>query len=198
MSTPLVLASASPRRRELLSILGLPFEVTPSRVDEQHQTGESPEAFVVRTARDKGREVASRLSDAVVVSADTIVTIDGGILGKPVDRPDAIRMLETLSGREHAVMTAVSVASVTRGTPGPVFEGVERTRVWFSPITRPTIEDYVAREDVMDKAGAYAIQGFAATFIPRIDGNYANVVGLPLPLIVDLLSRHGVPCVTSS
>jgi septum formation protein len=148
------------------------------------QSGESPEVYVVRVARAKGLEVASRVSDSVVLSADTVVTIDGQILGKPRDRDDAIRMLELLSGREHAVYTAVCVIDQSTGK---VREALDRTRVWFSPITRTEILDYLDRENVMDKAGAYAIQGFASVYIPRIEGSYTNVMGLPLALLRELL-----------
>jgi septum formation protein len=187
----LVLASGSPRRRQLLESLGIDFEVHPARVDETPLPGESDVDFVVRVAREKGADVASRFPDVVVLSADTIVSIDGEILGKPRDRNDAVRMLERLAGRQHSVYTAV----FTLHSPtGARHEGIERTRVWFNPLDRPTIEDYVDREDVIDKAGAYAIQGVASAFIPRIEGNYPNVVGLPLPLTCSLLKRHGFDC----
>ena len=182
----LVLASQSPRRKELLSILGIPFEVIPASIDETPMPGEAAEDFVARAAREKGAEVASRVSGSVVLSADTVVTTDGEILGKPVDEEDAIRMLRKLSGREHAVYTAVSVINQhTRKT----LEGLERTRVWFDPLTDEEIRYYLRRENVFDKAGAYAIQGYAGIYIPKIEGNYFNVMGLPLPLVHDLLCR---------
>lgn len=189
MPKPLILASRSPRRRELLGILGIPFEVIPSSADEIPEPRESPVDFVARAARDKGAEVAARVPGAIILSADTIVSIDQEILGKPTDRDDAIRMLEQLSGREHSVYTAISV---TDSASGARHAGLDETRVSFSEIGRPTIEDYIQREHVMDKAGAYAIQGFASIFIPRIEGNYGNVMGLPLHLTYDLLSRHGL------
>jgi septum formation protein len=182
----LVLASQSPRRKELLSILGIPFEAIPASIDETPLPEESAEDFVARAARDKGAEVASRVSGSVVLSADTVVTIDGEILGKPVDEEDAIRMLRKLSGREHAVYTAVSVINQRTGK---IVEGLERTRVWFNPLTDEDIRDYLRRENVFDKAGAYAIQGYAGIYIPKIEGNYFNVMGLPLPLVHDLLCR---------
>jgi septum formation protein len=186
MVQPLVLASQSPRRRELLGILGMPFSsITPS-VDETPKNGESPESYVRRVAREKAMEVAPRVSGSLILSADTVVTFDGQILGKPADRADAIRMLERLSGREHQVFTAVCVVDQTEDE---VREGVERTAVRFRVLTSYEIEDYVDREDVLDKAGAYAIQGLARKFIPGIEGSYSNVMGLPLALVFNLLCR---------
>jgi septum formation protein len=185
MVQPLVLASQSPRRKELLEVLRIPFSVVVSTADETVQPGESPEVYVVRVARAKGVDVASRVSNSLVLSADTVVTIDGEILGKPRDRSDAIGMLEKLSGREHAVFTAVCVFDQSTGT---MREALDRTRVWFKPITRAQILDYLNREDVMDKAGAYAIQGFASVYIPKIEGSYTNVMGLPLALVGELLA----------
>ena len=182
----LVLASASPRRKELLSILGIPFEVIPSSIDETPLEGETPETFVVRAAREKGMEVASRVSHSVILSADTVVTIDGEILGKPVDQDDAIGMLRKLSGRDHLVLTAVTVVNQVRQQ---TLEGLERTRVWLHPLTDLQIRDYLLRENVFDKAGAYGIQGYAGVYIPKIEGNYFNVMGLPLPLVHELLWR---------
>ena len=130
-----------------------------------------------------------------MLSADTIVSLDGKILGKPDDADDARRMLRMLSGRGHNVYTAVSTVHMARNTR---HEGLEETRVWFSDLDSEMIDDYILREEVLDKAGAYGIQGFASVFIPRIEGNYANVMGLPLPLTYDLLIRHGIICHTSS
>lgn len=186
MKPKLVLASQSPRRKELLGILGIPFSVVPSSIDEGPQPGENAEEFVVRVARDKGNEVASRVSQSVVLSADTIVTIDSEILGKPSDERDAIRMLKKLSGRRHSVYTAVCVVNQMKIE---TLEGFERTEVWFNNLTDEDIRGYVRRENVLDKAGAYAIQGFAAVHIPKIEGNYSNVMGLPLPLVYQLLCR---------
>ena len=184
--TNLVLASQSPRRKELLAILNIPFTVMPSSIDETPRAGEDPEVFVVRVAREKGMDVASRVSGSVVLSADTVVTIDNQILGKPQDEQDAIRMLRKLSGRDHWVYTAITVINQLKPE---TLEGIERTRVSFSPITDEEILGYIRREDVFDKAGAYAIQGYAGVYIPRIDGNYFNVMGLPLPLVHQLLCR---------
>ena len=183
---PLVLASQSQRRKELLAILGLPFSVVPPSIDENPAQGENPETFVVRMAKEKGMEVASRVSQSIVLSADTVVVTDGEILGKPADEEDAVRMLRKLSGRDHWVYTAVCVVNQVKPE---TLEGLDRTRVWFDPLDNAMILDYVRRENVFDKAGAYAIQGYAGVFIPRIEGNYFNVMGLPLPLVRQLLSR---------
>ncbi len=182
----LVLASQSPRRKELLSILGIPFTVLPSSIDETPAKGERPEDFVVRVAREKGMEVASRVSQSVVLSADTVVTMDNEILGKPEDEKDALRMLRRLSGRDHWVYTAITLVNQTKPE---TLEGLDRTRVWFTPLTDEQILDYIRRENVFDKAGAYAIQGYAGVYIPKIEGNYFNVMGLPLPLVYELLCR---------
>jgi len=184
--TNLVLASQSPRRKELLAVLGFPFKVIPAAIDEIPKAGEDPETFVVRVAREKGLEVAARVTQSVVLSADTVVTIDGDILGKPSDAADAARMLRQLSGRKHAVLTAICVIDQLKNR---TLEGLDRTDVWFDELTDTQIHDYIQRENVMDKAGAYAIQGYAGVFIPKIEGNYFNVMGLPLPLTYQLLCR---------
>ncbi|HET9132254.1 MAG TPA: Maf family protein [Terriglobia bacterium] len=186
MKPSLVLASQSPRRRELLSILGIPFEVIPADIPEIPGSGESPEQFVVRAAREKGIEVGGRVSSSIVLSADTVVTVDGLILGKPVDETHAVRMLGQLSGRKHAVYTAVCVIDQIHDQ---MYEALEKTDVWFRSMTEAEIMDYVRREDVFDKAGAYAIQGYAGVYISKIEGNYGNVMGLPLPVVHDFLRR---------
>ena len=168
----------------MLAVLGLPFSVVVPGIDESPRDGESPENYVVRMAREKGMDVASRVDGSLVLSADTVVTIDGEILGKPSGRDDAIRMLGKLSGREHSVYTAVRVIDQVKGK---VREGLERTAVSFKPLTATEIQSYVDRENVLDKAGAYAIQGFASVFIPAISGSYSNVMGLPLALVYELL-----------
>jgi septum formation protein len=185
-SIPLVLASQSPRRKELLAVLGYPFTVVPSLIDETPQPNEEPETFVVRVAREKGMEVAARVSQSVVISADTVVVVDGEILGKPVDQVDAVRMLRKLSGREHAVLTAVTIVNQVKPE---TLEGLDRTSVWFMTVSDDEILDYIRRENVFDKAGAYAIQGYAGVYIPKIHGNYFNVMGFPLPLVHQLLCR---------
>jgi septum formation protein len=182
----LILASQSPRRKELLEILGYPFIVVPPSIDETPKSSENPEAFVTRVARDKGMEVASRVSQSVILSADTVVTVNGEILGKPQNPKDAQLMLRKLSGRDHWVYTAVTVINQQKHK---TLEGLDRTRVWFRRLTDAEILDYIQRENVLDKAGAYAIQGYAGVYIPKIEGNYFNVMGLPLPMVHDLLCR---------
>ena len=182
----LVLASASPRRKELLAVLGYPFSVVPASIEEIPVAGESPEDYVVRAAREKGIEVASRVSHSVILSADTVVTIDEEILGKPADEDDAAQMLRKLSGRDHWVYTAVTVVNQMRQER---LDGLERTRVWFKSLTDEQIRDYIRRENVLDKAGAYGIQGYAGVYILKIEGNCFNVMGLPLPLVHELLCR---------
>ena len=186
MKPSLVLASQSPRRKKLLGILGIPFEVIPANIAEVPGPAETAEQFVVRAAREKGIEVGDRVSNSIVLSADTVVTIDGLILGKPVDEDHAIRMLQQLSGRQHVVYTSVCVIDQIHGE---MHEALEKTIVWFNPMTDAQIIDYVRREEVLDKAGAYAIQGYAAVYISKIEGNYGNVMGLPLPVVHDFLSR---------
>lgn len=184
MVQPLVLASQSPRRKELLEVLGVPFSIVVPAIDESPKLGESPEDYAVRVAREKALDVASRVSKSIILSADTVVTVDGEILGKPFDRADAIAMLTKLSGREHLVFTAVCVLNQVEDV---MRDALEKTVVSFRQLTRREIEDYIGRENVMDKAGAYAIQGFASVFIPRISGSYSNVMGLPLARVYELL-----------
>ena len=179
----LILASASPRRAELLRQAGYDFTVDPADLDESVLPDEAAEAYVLRVAREKAFHVAGRQPrGAVVLGADTTVVVDGEILGKPADRDDAARMLRRLSGREHAVVTAVAV----------IASGIERsevvtTRVWMIALRDDQIEWYVETGEPDGKAGAYAIQGRAARFIDRIDGSWSNVVGLPIATVARLL-----------
>lgn len=173
----------------MLGILGPLFTVIPAEIPEVPNKGEAPEKFVVRIAREKGLEVASRVTNSIVLSADTVVTIDGLILGKPADQKGAALMLKRLQGRQHQVYTAVCVIDQEKSQ---ILEGMQRTSVWFNPMTDAQILDYVEREDVLDKAGAYAIQGYASVYIAKIEGNYTNVMGLPLPLVYELLKRLNV------
>ena len=184
MPQSLILASQSPRRKELLEILGVPFSVVTPDIDESPLPGEDPKTYAARVAREKALDVASRVSDSIILSADTVVTIDGEILGKPSSRADAIRMLTKLSGREHRVYTAVCVIDQSSGETREELEG---TDVSFKTLTAAQIEAYIDRENVMDKAGAYAIQGLASSFIPKISGSYSNVMGLPVALVAELL-----------
>ena len=183
---PLILASQSPRRHELLSVLGMPFSVIPPSIEETPVPNESAKEFVIRMAREKGMEVASRITQSVILSADTIVVVDEEILGKPSDAADARRMLRKLSGRAHSVYTAICVIDqVAERTQ----EGLDSTKVWFREISEDEISDYLQRENVLDKAGAYGIQGYAGIYIPRIEGNYHNVMGLPLFMVHEFLCR---------
>jgi septum formation protein len=179
---PLILASASPRRAELLSAAGIAFSTHPVEVDERPLSGEPPRDYVVRVARDKARACADS-SEVVVLAADTAVVVDGRILGKPVDAEDAARMLGLLSGRVHLVLTGVVVRRGEREV-----SAVESTAVTFAHLTEDDIAWYVATGESSDKAGAYAVQGLASRLIIRIDGSYTNVVGLPVARVCELLS----------
>jgi septum formation protein len=187
----LVLASASPRRSELLTQAGIAFEVHPAHINEDLLAGEEPLAYVTRLAREKAEAVYRELSAArgsnslLVLGADTTVTLDNHILAKPENAEDAARMLRLLSGRTHRVMTGVALASA-RGTE----VAAEITEVSFRTLSEDEITAYVATGEPMDKAGAYAIQGRAACWIPRIEGCYFNVVGLPLSLVARLIASQ--------
>ena len=188
MTTPrVVLASSSPRRRELLTLVGIPHVVLPADIDETAYPGELPHAHAERLAREKAAVIAAREPDAVVVAADTIVVVDGDILGKPRDEADATVMLRRLSGRAHVVLTAVAVA---RGES--VVSGVESVDVRFRELSDDEIARYIATREPMDKAGAYGIQGFGATIVDRIDGDYFAVMGLALGRLVRLLASVGM------
>jgi len=187
--TGLILASASPRRRELLGHVGIPFRVVPPRVDEVPLPGETPLRFVRRAARDKGAEVAARHPEAYVLSADTIVVADGAILGKPRDRRDGRRMLGLLSGREHVVHTAVCLL---RADAPFREEACETTRVRFRTLTPREIEAYLRTGETDDKAGAYAAQGAGTLLVDRIAGSFTNVVGFPMTRVVRMLLAAGL------
>jgi septum formation protein len=182
-----VLASGSPRRRDLLRMIGIAHEVIPADIDESYFPGEPPPAHAERLAREKGRVIAERHPDALVISADTIVVIDGEVLGKPRDISDAVRMLRALSGRTHVVFTAIAVAR-----HGRVESAVEAVAVTFRDLSDSEIAAYIATGEPMDKAGSYGIQGYGATIVERIDGDYFAVMGLPLRRLVALLERFGV------
>ena len=189
----LVLASASPRRREILAQLGVTFRVMPSGIDEHMLDGETPERHVQRLAREKAQEVQQRLaSDAarpVVLAADTIVLIDAQVLGKPEDDSDALRMLRLLSGRAHRVLTAMAVCEVA----GPhQAAALLSTEVRFRELDEGSAAAYVASGEGRDKAGSYAIQGLGAGLVQAITGSYTNVVGMPAGETVDLLRGAGV------
>jgi septum formation protein len=182
-----VLASQSPRRRELLTLVGVPHEVLAADIDESVLPHEAPAAHCERLAREKALAVGRRDPDAVTIGSDTIVVIDGQILGKPADERDAARMLRLLSGRTHTVHTAVAVA---RGEA--LVSGVEDVAVTFRPLDDAEITAYVATREPMDKAGSYGIQGYGATIVERIDGDYFAVMGLPLVRLMRLLARVGL------
>lgn len=187
MPEGLILASASPRRVDLLRQLGVAFTVQPSGVDETLQPGEDGVAFASRAARDKAEAVAAANPEAWVLGADTVVLVDGEILGKPCDEGDARRMLRMLSGRRHRVVTAVVLVAPRGGSREEVAieSGVE-----FRTLDEPEIDAYVATAEPYDKAGAYAFQGAARVFIRGVDGSHTNVIGLPLDEVRDLLARH--------
>jgi septum formation protein len=178
----LVLASASPRRQELLRNAGITFEVQPADIPEDPQPGESAKDYTERLAREKALAVANQRRHDVVLGADTVVVVDSQLLGKPSDPADAARMLRMLSGRKHQVITGVCL--VVSGQPSVASE---TTLVTVSEITDKEIADYVSSGEPMDKAGAYAIQGIASRWIPRIEGDYSNVVGLPVALVFRML-----------
>jgi len=193
--TRLILASASPRRRELLKVLGIPFSVVPSRVGEEPRRGERCRHFVRRAAREKGEEVAAHHPEALVLSADTVVAVDGRMLGKPAGRADAARMLGMLQGREHRVHTAVwLLRRADRYADGAVVT----TRVLFRPLTAGEIRAYLRAGESDDKAGAYAAQGRGNLLIERIIGSYTNVVGLPMTCVLGMLDRAGAVVVSRS
>ena len=181
----IVLASRSPRRSELLAAAGISFEVLAADIDETPRDGEAPDAYVERLAIEKARAVLALRPAATVLGADTTVTIDGLILGKPVDADEATAMLRRLSGRVHDVFTGVALVSAEG-----VSSAVDRTRVWFDPVTDEDISAYVESGEPVDRAGAYAIQGLASRFIPRIEGSYTNVVGLPVALVSSILRQR--------
>jgi septum formation protein len=184
MSHPLVLASGSPRRRDLLTQAGFRFEVQVSNVAESRRPDEDAIRFATRLAREKAENVFARHTPGVVVlGADTVVVCDGEVMGKPADAADATRMLLRLSGRTHQVVTGVAV--VWGEASAQV--AAELTHVTMRTISPQEVSDYVAGGEPMDKAGAYAIQGYAGRWIPRINGCYFNVVGLPLALVTSLL-----------
>lgn len=182
-----ILASQSPRRRDLLTMLRIPHDVRPADVDESVHPGEAPLPHCERLARAKAAVLGAADPDAVVVAADTIVVVDGDILGKPRDRAEAAAMVTRLAGRTHTVHTAVAVTH-----RGRTLAGVESVAVTFRPLTPAQVAAYVDTGEPMDKAGAYGIQGFGAVIVERIDGDFFAVMGLPLGRMVALLAELGV------
>jgi septum formation protein len=200
----LILASASPRRQELLRAAGIAFIAQPADIDERLLPGESPQAYSERLAREKALAVFQMRTQDYVLGADTIVVVDNQILGKPRDEDDAARMLRLLAGRTHTVITGVCVASSFLATPDNVKAdskqhivsaniqtASESTLVTMTEISEDEIRDYIATGEPMDKAGAYAIQGIASRWIPRIEGDYSNVVGLPIAMVYSMLKKNG-------
>jgi septum formation protein len=183
----LVLASSSPRRRELLGLLGLKPEVIPADIDESVRPGEQPVPYVERLARGKAEAVAAKHRDAVVIGADTTVSIDRDIIAKPESEAEAAAMLRRLAGRDHVVHTALAVVN-----GGKTVSGVETTRVWMRPLDDNTIREYIATGEPMDKAGAYGIQGFGSVIVEKIEGDYFTVMGLGLGRLVALLGEAGI------
>ena len=182
-----ILASQSPRRRELLALAGIAHDVQPADIDESYLTGERPRDHAERLARGKAAAIAAREPDAVVIGSDTIVVVDGDVLGKPSDENDAVRMLARLAGRSHIVITAVAVA-----WRGETRSAVEEVGVTFHPLSRAEIDAYIATREPMDKAGAYGIQGYGATIVARVDGDYFAVMGLPLQRLIRVLDALGI------
>lgn len=184
----LILASASPRRHELLARLGVRFLVEAAAIDESVHTGEKPLAYVARMAREKAAAVADRRGDgATILAADTSVVIDGDVLGKPADHFQALGMLARLSGRTHSVITALCLRCGGRQAHREV-----ETRVSFVNLSREVCERYLATDEPWDKAGGYAVQGLGGAFVRSIEGSYSNVVGLPLTETWRLLAGHGI------
>jgi septum formation protein len=195
----LILASTSPRRHELIKLLRLPFEIVPSQFEEVIDTRLNPDALVLFLAAGKGREVYERIAPdsspgtLVVLGADTIVFLDGTVLGKPRDEEHAFEMLKRLSGRRHEVYTGVSLIVGSGAASQPrTLEAFERSQVFFRSMSDEEIQDYVKSGEPMDKAGAYALQGTGSAFVARIDGCFTNVIGLPIPVVVALLRQAGV------
>ncbi len=182
----LVLASQSPRRAEILRQAAIPFTVRAAAVDETAFPGEAPEEYVQRLAEVKALAVPLS-EDEIVLGADTTVVLDGVMLGKPIDRTDARRMIAALAGRRHEVLTGICLR-----TSSQIVRDWASTEVWFAPMTEREIEDYIASGEPEDKAGGYAIQGLASKFIEKIEGCYFNVVGLPISLVYRHLKRAGL------
>jgi septum formation protein len=187
--TNFILASQSPRRRELLASIGLQFEVIPSAIPEVRGEGESPEEYVGRLSREKAATIAALHPDRWIIAADTTVLLGEQLLEKPADPRDAMRMLATIAGQTHIVYTGVTVMNLSRQYRDT---RIAESEVRMLPLSVEDIEWYVATGEPLDKAGAYAVQGKGAMFIDSIHGSYTNVVGLPLALLFQMLRRAGV------
>ena len=184
-----ILASASPRRRELLASIGLDFDVMPSHVPEERRSGEAPEEYVARLSREKAQALASQHRDRWVIAADTTVLLGEELLEKPLDDADAARMLATIAGRTHVVYTGVTLEHAGSGYRDT---RVAESEVRMLPLSAEDIKWYVATGEPLDKAGAYAVQGIGSMFIDSIHGSYTNVVGLPLALLFQMLRKAGL------
>lgn len=184
MNAQFILASGSPRRKDLLASVGYSFQVIPADIDEASLADESPERYVLRLAEEKASVIKETLP---IVAADTTVVLEKKIFGKPRDEKEAAEMLKALQGRTHEVFTGVALS-----VEGKVRTILERTAVTFRPLNESEINHYVSSGEPLDKAGAYAAQGYGASFITRIDGSYTNVVGLPLAQTVVLLNEIGI------
>lgn len=182
----IILASASPRRRRLLTEIGMEFEVDPSSVDESNIPYSSMREFAMKAAYAKAGEVAERHSDALVTGADTIVCLDEHLLGKPHEPAEARRMLSKLKGKSHSVITGVAVIETATGNASL---DAEETRVFFKDYSEKVMEDYIRTGEPLDKAGAYGIQGHGGVLVKKIEGDYFNVVGLPLELLLNLMAN---------
>ncbi|HJQ39197.1 MAG TPA: Maf family protein [Thermoanaerobaculia bacterium] len=191
--TTFILASASPRRRELLTSLGLDFDVIPSHVPEVHQEGEAPEEYVARLSRDKAHALAVQYPARWVIAADTTVLLGEQLLEKPVDERDAVRMLGTIAGKTHVVYTGVTLEHAETNYRDT---RVAESEVRMLPLSPREIEWYVATGEPLDKAGAYAVQGIGAMFIDSIHGSYTNVVGLPLATLFQMMRKAGIDPLT--
>ena len=189
MDKSIILASNSPRRKELLRQIGVTFTSDPADVAERILTGEGAEEYAVRVAQEKARVAAERAGTGIIIAADTIVLLDTTILGKPADSRDAARMLDMLSGRMHSVITGMAVMDAATGRTNT---RVVTTKVWFRNLTNEEIASYVATGEPLDKAGAYGIQERGALLVQKIEGCYFNVVGLPLPVLGEILADFGI------
>ena len=189
MSIRFILASSSPRRKELLGSIGAEFDVIPSHIPEERREGETPEEYVARLSREKAHAISEKHPERWIIAADTTVALDDLILEKPIDAEDAKRMLKAIAGKTHVVYTGVTL---TRGEPHYADTHVATSEVRMLPLTQRDIDWYVATREPLDKAGAYAAQGVGGLFIDSIHGSFTNVVGLPLALLFQMLRKAGI------
>ncbi|MBD1371779.1 septum formation inhibitor Maf [Hazenella sp. IB182357] len=188
----MVLASGSPRRKELLNNIGLMFRVQTSEIDEHIDAHASPQDNVMKLALQKATAVANSCDDAIVIGADTVVVLEGQILGKPSDTKEAVEMLQSLQGRVHEVFTGIALVEVRAGNIYRTQERARCTRVWMKPLDRDRMEWYVGTGDPMDKAGAYGIQGIGSILVDQIEGCFFNVMGLSVSLIDEMFKNWGI------